>query len=269
MTQPDSDNGHHDYVIGKFGGSIITDKARLMTADKAAIMSFARAFGALTPVLRRRVILIAGGGSFGHALAHPEFASDAADRAAAAAPVFHEWAGLFERIWQRAGPPVTVLTADRILRDTGSGVRFDPAPLHAALDAGVTPVLMPSVIFQRGHATIFTSDLFPLFVAKAFRVKRFAALSDVAGLRIGGAIAATLRPSDRATAFDAITPSEKPDITGGMRRKLSVMMRLARHGIEGVICSGRPDLLEPALFAAPPPGTWIRPGAVQPVPAVA
>ena len=272
MTQPESDHGHRDYVIGKFGGAIITDKARLKTADEAAVVSFAQAFGNLAPALRRRVILIAGGGSFGHALAHPEFAPDAPDRPTAAAPVFHEWAALFDRIWRRAGPPATVLTADRILRDTEPGVRFDPAPLHAALEAGMTPVLMPSVIFQRGHATIFTSDLFPLFVARAVRLKRFAALSDVAGMRIGGEIAAVIRPSDRATAFDAITPSEKPDITGGMHRKLAVMLRLASQGIEGVICSGRPDLLESALFASPPPGTWILPGEARrrsPIPAVA
>jgi isopentenyl phosphate kinase len=262
MTQPttDSSNTPNSYVIGKLGGSVITDKARLKTADEEAILSFARAFGDFAPALRRRVILIAGGGSFGHALAHAEFAPDATDRPAAAAPVFHEWAVLFEQIWRRAGPPCKTVTADELLRDTGAGIRLDPAPLHAILAAGVTPVLMPSVIFQRERTTIFTSDLFPLFVARAVGLTRFAALSDVEGVRIGGRTVATIAPEDRAAALGAATPSEKPDITGGMRRKLKIMLRLAAQGVEGVICRGRPELLEDALFASPPPGTWMLPG---------
>jgi isopentenyl phosphate kinase len=272
MTGPTiSTDNLNNYVIGKLGGSVITDKARLKTADEEAVLSFARAFGDLAPAKRRRVILVAGGGSFGHALAHPEFAPDAVDRTAAAAPVYHEWANLFEGIWRRAGPAAKTVTADQILTDTGAGIRFDPAPLLAALKGGLTPVLMPSVIFQHGRATIFTSDLFPLFVARVVRLVRFAALSDVEGVRIEGKTAATIAPEDRPAAIDAATPSEKPDVTGGMRRKLKITLRLASAGVEGVICKGRPDLLEDALFASPPPGTWILPGVAarrRPVPVV-
>ena len=35
------------------------------------------------------------------------------------------------------------------------------------------------------------------------------------------------------------------------------------QGIEGVICQGRPDLVEAALHASPPPGTWILPGGAD------
>jgi hypothetical protein len=44
-----------------------------------------------------------------------------------------------------------------------------------------------------------------------------------------------------------------------MKLKLQVMLRMASQGIEGVICQGRPDLVEAALYASPPPGTWILP----------
>jgi isopentenyl phosphate kinase len=268
----ETDIENQTYVIGKLGGSVITDKTRLRTPSEPAIEAFSRAFGTLPADRRRRVVLAAGGGSFGHATAHPEFEPDAPDRLAASAPVFHEWAGLFEKIWHRAGPPCRVLNADALLKDGGAGVRWDPSPLRALLADGITPVLMPGIVFQQGRANLVSSDLLPLFVARTIKVSRYAALSDVSGLMIGGKTAASISSRDRKLALDAATNAVTPDVTGGMRRKLRIMLRLAAHGIEGVICSGRPELLENALFASPPPGTWIRPSDAQarrPIPAVA
>lgn len=260
IPPPATDKREADYLIAKLGGSIITDKTRLKTPNDDAIREFARAFGDLHSSLRMRVILEAGGGSFGHAAAHPEFMPDEPDRLAAAAPVFHEWAALFEAIWHTAGPPCKVLNADALFRDTGKGIRFDPAALLDVLEQEVTPVLMPAIVFHHGRANLVSSDLLPLFVARTLSVSRYAALSDVAGVRIGAETIAAIPAHDRRRALDAATPSDKPDVTGGMRRKLRIMLRLAAQGIDGVICAGRPDFLERALTASPPPGTWILPG---------
>ena len=124
--------------------------------------------------------------------------------------------------------------------------------------------MMPGVVFQRRRTNLVSSDLMPLFAARVFKTVRFAALSDVAGLRIGDETVARIPITDRKRALDAATRSDKPDATGGMRFKLQVMLRMASQGVEGVICSGRPDLVEAALFASPPPGTWILPGATTP-----
>ena len=250
-------------MIAKLGGSIITDKARLQTANEAAIEGFAAAFGALSAVRRRHLLLVAGGGSFGNSIAHPGFAADAPDRIAATAPVIREWAALFERAWHRTGPPCRVFVAEELLKDTGHGVRFDGAPLLEALTEGRIPIMMPGVVFQPRRTNLISSDLMPLFAARVFGTARFTAFSDVAGVRIGGETVATIAAQDRKRALDAATLSGKPDATGGMRRKLQVMLRMAAQGIEGVICSGRPELVETALFASPPPGTWILPGAAS------
>lgn len=269
-TEPDIED--QAYVIGKLGGSVITDKTRLKTANAPAVEAFAWAFGALPPARRKRIVLAAGGGSFGHATAHPEFLPDAPDRLAASAPVFHEWAALFEDIWHRTGPPCKVLNADALLQDQGAGVRWYPSPLQSLLAKGITPVLMPSIVFHHGRANLVSSDLLPLFVARTIRVSRYAALSDVAGVRINGEVIGSISPRDGPAALRAAETAETPDVTGGMRRKLRIMLRLAAQGVEGVICSGRPELLERALFASPPPGTCILPSdadARRPVPAVA
>jgi len=255
--------GERGYVIAKLGGSIVTDKARLQTADEGAIERFAAAFGALRADSRQHLILVAGGGSFGNSTAHPEFEPDAPDRIAASAPVIQAWAAIFEKAWNRTGPTCRVLTADELLKNEGLGVRFDAGPLFSAFAEGRIPVMMPGVVFQQRRTYLVSSDLMPLFAARAFRTKRFTALSDVDGLRIDGTTVPMIGIEDRAKALAAATQSGKPDATGGMRRKLQVMLRMAAQGIEGVICSGRPELVEAALYASPPPGTWILPSTVR------
>ena len=253
----------HGYVIAKLGGSIITDKTRLQTADEDAIERFAAAFGALPVESRRRLLLVAGGGSFGNSTAHPDFAPDAPDRIAASLPVIRQWAAIFERAWHRAGPPCQVFTADHLLRNVGRGARFDATPLFAALAEGRIPVMMPGVVFQQRRTNLVSSDLMPLFASRVFKTVRFAALSDVAGVRISGETVPRIAVADRRRALDAATQSDKPDATGGMKLKLQVMLRMASQDVEGVICSGRPELVNAALFTSPPPGTWILPGATD------
>ena len=257
----DESAGENGYVIAKLGGSIVTDKTRLHTADEEAIERFAAAFGALPAEAQRRLLLVVGGGSFGNSTAHPDFAPDAPDRIAASLPVIKQWTAIFENAWHRAGPPCRVITAEELLQGAGRRARFDPAPLFAALGEGRIPVMMPGVVFQQRRTNLVSSDLMPLFAARAFRTTRFTAFSDVAGLRIGGETAARIGRGDRKRALAAATRSDKPDATGGMKLKLQIMLRMASQGIEGVICQGRPDLVEAALFASPPPGTWILPAA--------
>lgn len=252
------------YCICKIGGSLLTDKSRLRTPNGDAIGAYGRAIAALDAETRSSLILVAGGGSFGNATAHPDFLPGHPDRIAAVVPLFTEWAAILESGWRGAGLSVTVLTADKLFTVRHGALRFDAAPIRVILNCGAIPVLMGGVVWRGAAPRLVSSDVLPLFLARAFAVSRFVSLSDVPGLLVDGEVLRVIDPSISSRALLSAAPSRQPDATGGMRYKVETMLRLARLGTEGVICSGRnPSIIQAALSETPPPGTHftVRPPA--------
>lgn len=248
----------NSYLACKIGGSVLTDKSRLKTPNQPAMAAYARQILALDAEARGRLVMIAGGGSFGSALAHPDYAASEPDHVAAAVANFDEWARLLEDSWIAEGLDCVVLTADRQFRREGASLVFDAEQVLNLLAGGTTPVLMGGMLQRKGGVRIFSSDVIPLLIARAMPLGRFASLTNVPGVLVDGAPLRRIDAMDRSLARAATQGSAVPDATGGMRLKLHAALRLSGMGVESVICSGLdPSLFARALLASPPPGTWI------------
>jgi isopentenyl phosphate kinase len=143
-------------------------------------------------------------------------------------------------------------------------MQWDLAPLRAALDAGLIPLVNGDTIFdqERGGTILSTEDLF-IYLARHLQPGRIL----LAGIENG---VWSDFPA-RSSLIDEITPQNFPsfaaqigasasvDVTGGMVDKVRAMLELSRElpGFSALIFSGaQPDVMKQALLGDSP-GTRI------------
>ena len=259
-----------ELVLLKLGGSLITDKTMPYTPrfDKLAelaaqIAAARRAHPGLLLVLGH------GSGSFGHTAAKQYGTRDGLPAQHTENDAEKYWRGFAEvgyqarqlnrfvmdALYNEDVPslvfgPVSVVTAS-----DGKVCSWDLAPLRAALEAGLVPVIYGDVIFDqaRGGTILSTEDLFE-HVARVLRPERIL----LAGLE--GAVWADF--PQRKTRVEKITPasfnaikagvggSQSADVTGGMDSKVRQMLDLVQEipGLTAQIFSGeQPGALQRVL----------------------
>ncbi len=248
-------------LLLKLGGSLITDKTRPHTARPDVLRRLA---GEIAAARREqpglRLALGHGSGSFGHVPARRW-----GTRQGVRTP--EEWGGFVE-VWREAQaldrlvmdalaaaglpalafPPSAAVTA----RD-GRVEGWDLAPLRAALDAGLLPVVYGDVAFDagRGGTILSTEDLFE-YLAGQLRPKRLL----LAGLEPGvwadfpacTRLASEITLQTLGEIEAGLGGSAAADVTGGMRSKVLSALALAQD-IPG---------LETLIFSAEAPGTLQR-----------
>jgi isopentenyl phosphate kinase len=257
----------------KLGGSLITDKTRPHTPRPDVLRRLASEVAAA----RRgsagmRLLLGHGSGSFGHVPAR-RYQTRQGVRSA------QEWQGFVE-VWREAAalnrlvvdafsdaglpamafPPSAGLTARDGLVET-----WNLAPLEAALQAGLLPVVYGDVVFdqERGGTIFSTEDLFD-HLARRLRPGRIL----LAGLEAGvwadyprcTELVAEITPENLAQIAPALGGSAGTDVTGGMLSKVQQSLTLAQAvpGLQVRIFSGEAHgMLERAL-AGEPVGTLIH-----------
>lgn len=206
-----------------------------------------------------------GAGSFGHVSAKKYGTRQGVHTA-------EEWLGFAEVWWdasalnrlvmealRAAGLPVIALppSASVIARD-GQVERWDLAPLKAALQAGLLPVVFGDVIFDslRGGTILSTEDLFT-YLARQLHPNRLL----LAGIEMGvwadyplnTKLVLEITPQNLGEVAPALGGSAATDVTGGMASKVQEMLSLVEEipGLEVLIFSGeRPDLVREALCGA-------------------
>jgi isopentenyl phosphate kinase len=212
-----------------------------------------------------QLIIGHGAGSFGHVSAKKY-----GTRQGVHTP--KEWLGFAEVWWDAsalnrlvmealrgAGLPVIALppSASLIARD-GQVERWDLAPLKAALQVGLLPVVFGDVIFdtRRGGTILSTEDLFT-HLARELRPNRLL----LAGIEMGvwadyptnTKLVIEITPQNLDEVAPALGGSVATDVTGGMASKVQEMLNLVQEipGLEVLIFSGeRPGLLQEALCGA-------------------
>jgi isopentenyl phosphate kinase len=250
----------------KLGGSLITDKNQARTPRPEVIQRLAHEIAmacAQNPGLR--LIVGNGAGSFGHVPARRY-----GTRHGVHTP--EEWRG-FAEVWRDAAalnrlvtdalgavglpamafPPSASVTA----RD-GKIAAWDQAPLRAALQAGLLPVIQGDVIFDtvRGGTILSTEDLFE-HLARELHPGRIL----LAGIEEGvwadfpacTRLIPEITPQNLAEVAPAIGGSLATDVTGGMASKVGQSLGLVEEieGLEVLIFSGRrPGAIRDALLGA-------------------
>jgi len=264
-----------ELVLVKLGGSLLTDKRRPRRARPAVIERLAREIVEARRGGDPRLILGHGSGSFGHvaAAAHDLGrlkAGTATQRASARRGVsaIQQSAAHLHRLVvgalaEAGAAPFSLAPSSFLLARGGRPKRLAMAPLVAALDLGLLPVVYGDVVMdeERGAAICSTEAVLLALVRRLRRrglgVRRLLWLGETDGVydRRGRTIPRLDRLSFPAVR-EMIGAPAGTDVTGGMLLRLETARALARLGIESWIVNGTvPGLLGDALRGRRVPGT--------------
>jgi isopentenyl phosphate kinase len=259
-------------TILKLGGSLLTRK---------------REEGRLRPKLVRRLsqevatapgplVLLHGAGSFGH---------HGAERAGLAAPpsvdipegrrrrgavlvsaqVRELHLRLLRGLTDAGVPAFSVPAGASAVNRAGRLETLDPAPFARALERGVVPVSFGDVVPDAEWGfSILSADILALALAAPLGARRVIFASDVDGV-LEYPAAKTGRPRvlprvDRSSLAGLLARPGGPDVTGGIRGKLEVVLALAESGVDAGIISGlRHGTLARALAGKEVHGSWAGP----------
>jgi len=240
----------------KLGGSLITDKKQPGKARFEVINRLAEEVAqarVADPDLK--LILGHGSGSFGHVPAEKY-----GTRRGVSTP--KEWEG-FAEVWLQAatlnhlvmaalhaaGLPAMAFPASAgAAAEDGESVAWDIAPLVAALENGLLPVVYGDVAFDRvrGGTILSTEDIFE-HLARELSPHRIL----LAGLEAGvwadypqrSQLLPELTPGTLKQRSPSLEEAAGSDVTGGMVSKTQQMLRLVQElpNLEVLIFSGEPE----------------------------
>jgi isopentenyl phosphate kinase len=234
-----------DFLIVKIGGSLFSRKGERGSLDEEALTGFSKRFARLAAAYRGRMVLISGGGAFGHGAIRDRDATRALSLAGLTDATFEVkmwWAARLRETGMDAFP--LQLAAMCMLRN-GSPELRSPV-LRELLQHGVLPVLAGDALFdEEGQLHIFSSDRVPEILMQAVTGRvRIVALTDVDGIITDGARGTAILPEVDArtpqNAYAALWGSSQWDATGAMRTKLDALVTCARAGAECFIMRGDP-----------------------------
>jgi isopentenyl phosphate kinase len=249
------------FVFLKLGGSLITDKLKKQTTRLDVIARLAEEIAAARAVKPDlRILLGHGSGSFGHAAAR-QYGTRQGVRDQ------HDWHG-FIQVW-RAARALNQIVMDALASAGLPAIAFPPSatmiaqdgiaqpgnidPLISALENGILPVVQGDVAFDtlRGGTILSTEDVF-CALAPLLQPQRIL----IAGVEEGvwadfpenTRLVDEIIPESYQTIISGLGGSAGVDVTGGMREKVELMLKLVQQ------CPG----LEAAIFSASRPGSLLQ-----------
>jgi len=251
-----------DYVL-KLGGSAITHKDTPFSANTACIRRLAKE---VSGGVGKRIILVYGGGSFGHAAAIRHLSGGLVSSPSGIAEVRAAMLALtmeLTREFVAEGVPIFALNPSSCLVfGSGGSIRFGRAAIEAiekALEGGLVPAMGGDIVLDRGGgARILSGDTIARMLALRFRAKTLAFGTDVDGvLGPSGVIRAISRAE--LPGVIGMAGGRPGDVTGGMSGKLAAVRDyLSRGGHEVLIFNAcKPGTLARVLSGSPE-GTLIK-----------
>lgn len=259
----------------KLGGSVITHREQYCQPNHERIHGYAAALRARWGQLRGRLVIVLGGGSFGHntverfGLNRPVAQRDLRDTHALTANML-TFKLEFSRQLRELGVPCYPFQTSAFV--TAHDRELQPGfvtPVLEALRAGLLPILSGDSIFDTALGPIpFSSDrVHEIFLGRV-ALERIVVLSDVPGVlrRDDGSVIRRIERADAAWALEQAGPSGKRDVTGGMREKLAALLRAAGAGVGSLIADGRaPSSALDVLDDPEASGTYIPPFTERPL----
>ena len=253
-----------DVVLLKLGGSVLTFKHQPLSFNTEAAQAICNALASL----RRPLVIVHGGGSFGHFFASKHHLSRSLTQASpkGVAETKSAMVDLHLRVLrhlQEAGiapfslPPVSLLE-DRGLRPSTARL------LNRLLENQLSPVTFGDVIQVRGGFRVVSGDTLMFELARILRPATAVFALDVDGVYQD--------PDRRKTPLKELQAGGKgfrylsrrlasrvPDATGGILFKLQEAGRIANQGTEVYFINGlKPERMVKALNGGTLEGTLIK-----------
>lgn len=254
--------------IVKLGGSVITDKGKAKTVNSKNLERLSAEIASALEREKFDLVIIHGGGSFGHSEAkkyrvHERLSSFgwAATHAA-----MQELNLEVIHALQRKGLNAIEFQTSAVAAKKAGGVEVKSMVLlEEFLRHGLIPVGYGDVVFDDGKGcSILSGDGLATHFARKLRADRVIFCSDVDGVFSadpGAGRGAKLieRISRKNIEGVALGKSRKTDVTGGMRNKVSELLKLTGYGIKSEIINGlKPGMLKKALLSEKHRGTLIE-----------
>ncbi|MGQ9718947.1 MAG: isopentenyl phosphate kinase [Nitrososphaerales archaeon] len=245
-------------IIVKLGGALITCKDKPLAINLGVINSIGGALSKSDSPL----ILVHGGGSFGHYFAEKYSLTTKPSRASAVGV---------------SRTRIAMLELNLKIMDRLHKHGIDPYPLPPStfvgltkeskrdlflslMNQGLTPITYGDVLMKKRGFYILSGDKITRILSEALRPKRVIFLLNVDGifwnLSQSNSPIEELKPEDLR---EIQLQSVGMDVTGGMVLKLEEALRIARMGIDVIFVNGKdPRRIFKALKGEPSKGTLIR-----------
>jgi isopentenyl phosphate kinase len=258
--------------VVKLGGSVLTRKREEGKLRPKLVSRLATELASV----RGPLVVLHGAGSFGHpaakrgGLAAPPLPGvTPAQRRRAAVGVAAQVRALHLRVLRElvsAGVPAFSIPLGAVVTNrAGTAEEIPTGPFRAAIGAGLVPVSFGDVVRDAEWGfSILSADSIALRIAPELGARRVVFVSDVPGILESPApVRGPPRVIPRLTeaTLDRLLPQPgAPDVTGGIRGKLKVVLALANAGVDAGIISGlRHGALSQALAGEVVYGSWAGP----------
>lgn len=244
-----------DYLGLKIGGSLFSDKSRENSLDRSALDAYAALVASLVRRHPGRIVLITGGGAFGHGAIRGQ-----PGRAVRSLVALTEATSVVRWAWTealaKAGVQAFPLQLAAMCTVKAGQPQLSAGVVQGCLAAGFLPVLSGDCLLtDQGQLYAISSDRVPeLLPAAVDGPVRVVVMSDVPGILIdgpgGSKVLRDLDPWHPEQAHEFVWQQSEWDSTGGMRTKLDALVNCARSGAECFILRGDPYCADPEFLFA-------------------
>lgn len=233
-----------DLIIVKLGGSLMTHKDSPLKANSHAIGKVAvEIAGALRKKPLEGLVLIHGGGSFGHyyasryhiSLTPKKIPSGQVSRTASAMISLHTM--ILDRLVAE-GVPCKTLLASELLSDKNEISVEGMRHVLRLLENDLVPITFGNILVTRWGSKIVSGDAIALALASVFRVRSVIFAMDVDGIyqtsNLKGGILRELNSKSMIRGS-----LRRYDVTGGVISKTKVGVQIANLGTDVYYVNGR------------------------------
>jgi len=258
-------------IVLKLGGSVITIKEKPLTPNNEAIKRLAKE---IKQAETKQLILIHGGGSFGHPIAK-KYKINEGFKDAQQIAGFSETRQamtqlnkiILDALIQAGIPAVTLQPSAFITTDKGRIKHIETEAIQGLLKLGVTPVLYgDAVLDQTLGFTILSGDQLAAKTALQLNAKRIIIGADVDGLYTtdpkadpSARLIQQITPKELEKLQGRIGGSKATDVTGGMLGKTLELIPAVKRGVGAIIVNAlKPNNVYKALKDEKIKGTKIE-----------
>ncbi|HKW03653.1 MAG TPA: isopentenyl phosphate kinase [Nitrososphaerales archaeon] len=255
-------------AVLKMGGSLITKKDEPLSINRESISNVALAISRFRVRFpHKRLIVVHGGGSFGHYYAKKFGVSTISKRASPfqvskiAESMIRLHTFVLEEFLRRGIPCMSVM-AHELVSEKLRLSKWGSYRIEHLMRSGLVPITFGNVGTTGSYAYIISGDKLCELFTKSLPVDRMIFAMDVDGIyqsnEMNGGVLRSIGDKDRIQANP-----RRYDVTGGVASKISLGLRIARRGTEVFYVNGnKPERLLKVLSlkdASAIRGTIIKP----------
>jgi len=243
----------NEIILLKLGGSLLTDKNRPFSIREDVVKS------AIQQIIdaKEKLILIHGGGSFGHPLAkeyniskglNPSIPNQILGLAKTHQSMNKFNSYLINLFLEKKYPALSIQASSIFIKDSNNISTQSIDMIETALDLNILPILYGDIILDKqGSFSIISGDQIILELCenlKKYNVSKVIFTMETDGLYIDdkfskeNCILATECYSDELESLELANLGQKIDVTGGIKGKLNFIKQICKNNIPVQLING-------------------------------